>query len=251
MDNKQFYHSFFFKQFRFTKAKHTDSATGHGAANHYIGRLLHGSGKIVLASQVVMLQKGDFFYIPMGCRYHSYWYPDDSGTVQWTSFGFTCFPSEHRYLLQVITPSEKGIECWLQICKQLDNSPENISLLYSFLADVIGEMVPDTAPADRVVQKAVSAMRADPHARLDQIAQRCGISQTALYNAFKNVLGTTPNDMRQRILCEKAQELLSTTSLSVEDISSAVGFSSSSYFRKILYRHTGKTPLQIRKENSL
>lgn len=86
---------------------------------------------------------------------------------------------------------------------------------------------------------------------MEQVASYCGVSQTALYNAFRQQLGITPNGMRQGILCEAARELLVTTGLSVEEISSRLGFSSSSYFRKVLFQHTGKTPLAIRKENHL
>jgi len=101
------------------------------------------------------------------------------------------------------------------------------------------------------VHKATACMRQDPYAQIDQVARQVGISQSTLYSAFKKQLGITPNTMRQKILCEKARELLTTTSLSVEEVSSQLGFSSSSYFRKILQKHTGKTPLAIRKENLL
>ena len=253
MDNKEFFHSFFFKQFHFNRPRHTDNATNRCAANHYIGHLLHGSGKLVCGSRVVTIQEGDVIYIPMGCRYHSYWYPDESGNLQWNSFGFTCFPDadNHRYLLQTLKPDRVALGLLEQMGAQLGNRMENIGLLYSFLSRVINQMVPDADPAGHLVQKAVAAMRADPHCRIDGIAKACGINQTALYNGFQRILGITPNTMRQRLLCEKAQELLVTTNLSVERISSLTGFSSSSYFRKVLFQHTGKTPLQLRKENSL
>ena len=46
-----------------------------------------------------------------------------------------------------------------------------------------------------------------------------------------------------------AVNLLSTTNRPVQQISDAAGFSSTSYFRKLLRKYTGKTPLQIRKES--
>ena len=54
-------------------------------------------------------------------------------------------------------------------------------------------------------------------------------------------------EKKQEIFCERAAELLITTDLSVEEISAMLSFSSSSYFRKIFKKHTGQTPLQIRK----
>ena len=58
---------------------------------------------------------------------------------------------------------------------------------------------------------------------------------------------TTPNTQRQIILCERAVELLTTTDRPIEEISTALGFSSSAYFRKVMREHTGMTPREIRK----
>ena len=249
MDNKLFYQSFFFKQFHFSKPRHSNDRY---AANHYIGHLLQGSAKLVCGSRVSTLQAGDVLYIPMGCRYHSHWFPDENGVLVWNSFGFTCLPEPdgQRFLLQTLHPSPNGMQVLETIGSHLDSTVKNIGLLYLFLSDVIPGMLPDTGVQEQAVQKAVAAMRGDPQASMDTIARRCGMSPAALYKAFKHCLDVTPNTMRQRLLCEKAQELLVTTNRSVEDISSTLGFSSSSYFRKVLFRHTGKTPLQLRKENS-
>ena len=71
--------------------------------------------------------------------------------------------------------------------------------------------------------------------------------EEALYTAFKRH-GSTPNQTRQELLVRKAKQLLTTTDSSVQEISDQLGFSSTSYFRKILHRQTGKTPTQIRRE---
>ena len=47
------------------------------------------------------------------------------------------------------------------------------------------------------------------------------------------------------------EELVETTGLSVEEISNELQFSSSSYFRKILKKHLGKTPSEIRRTNGV
>ena len=253
MNNQDFYNSFSFIRYSFSKPKHTDNTTGQGCPRHAIGHLLRGSAKLVCENRTVMLQPGDVIYIPMGCRYHSYWYPDEKGLVQWNSLGFTHFPEPNNrsYLLQKLQPADTGLEILEKIGSRLERSVENIGLLYTFLAIALPQMHPDTTHSDHQIQTALAAMRADPHARLDTVALQCGISQSTLYNIFRSRLGITPNTMRQRILCEKAQELLVTTGLSVEEISLQLGFSSSSYFRKVLYQHTGKTPLAIRKETIL
>ena len=58
---------------------------------------------------------------------------------------------------------------------------------------------------------------------------------------------TAPNSYRQKVLCDKASEILATTDLSIEEISSMLKFSSAAYFRKIFKEHTGTTPSGFRK----
>lgn len=251
MNNQEFYNSFFFTQFQFDKLRHTDNVTNHGASHHFIGWLTHGSAKLVSAQNTVHIKAGDLIYIPLGLRYHSYWYPDETGLVHWYSFGCKQLPAEHSYGMQQLQPNGQALSLLQQIVADLKNKAENIGLLYSFYAQVLPTMVADTSSIELAVHRASAYMRQNPHARIEQVASYCGVSQTALYNAFRQQMGITPNTMRQKILCENARELLVTTGLSVEEISSRLGFSSSSYFRKVLHQHTGKTPLAIRKENHL
>ncbi len=63
-----------------------------------------------------------------------------------------------------------------------------------------------------------------------------------LYAAFQAAVGRTPIQIKHKILVEEAVDLLTATDLSVEAVSSFLGFSSTAYFRKILRRETGKTP---------
>ena len=80
-----------------------------------------------------------------------------------------------------------------------------------------------------------------------QVAQSCGISESTAYHVLRKELNKTPNQLRQEAKCQQAVRLLSCTALPVEEISTQLGFSSSSYMRKLLRATTGKTPLQLRK----
>ncbi len=55
-----------------------------------------------------------------------------------------------------------------------------------------------------------------------------------------------PNEYRQRRLCECGIELLISTDKNLEEIATLLDFSSGSYFRRVLKKHTGKTPREIR-----
>jgi AraC-like DNA-binding protein len=108
-------------------------------------------------------------------------------------------------------------------------------------------MIHSSAEGD-VFQKVQRYLYKNPNAPMEAVATFCNMSQSGLYNIFARCGWGTPNDLRQKMRAEKAVELLQTTDLSVETISDRLGFSSASYFRKILKKHTGKTPTAIRKE---
>ena len=75
------------------------------------------------------------------------------------------------------------------------------------------------------------------------------MSESGIYAFFKSYGGTTPIEVKNRILINRAVDLLTTTDLSVEEICSRVGFCNAAYFRKQLRRVTGKTPHEIRRES--
>ena len=77
------------------------------------------------------------------------------------------------------------------------------------------------------------------------------MSESGLYAFMREHGHTTPIGLKNRLLVEKAVELLSSTDLSVEEISARLGFCSSAYFRKIVKEQTGKTPTQLRKDAHL
>ena len=110
-------------------------------------------------------------------------------------------------------------------------------------------MIQDQNPTiNPVVEKAIGYMRECPESKISDIAKLCNISESGIYIIFKKQLNKTPNDIRLEILCERAVLLLKTTDKTIQEISDTLGFSSTSYFRKILHHYIGKTPREIRKE---
>ena len=82
---------------------------------------------------------------------------------------------------------------------------------------------------------------------IPQAAEACFVSESYLYYTFKKNLKIRPNDYRQKVLCEKAVSLLKTTDKKIDEIADCLDFSSASYLRKVLKKHIGKTPREIRK----
>ncbi|MBE6929805.1 MAG: helix-turn-helix transcriptional regulator [Ruminococcaceae bacterium] len=87
----------------------------------------------------------------------------------------------------------------------------------------------------------------NPFCSNSQLAQMCKISVPYLYKIFKQIEKETPNSYRQKVMCDKAKDLLRATDFSIEEISRMLEFSSSGYFRTIFKKHIGMTPIEYRK----
>lgn len=246
MNDAQFYNGFVFRKFEYNKY-YTSDSTKKGAPRHFFAKLLSGKAKLQCERFTVELSAGDVFYIPYGMLYRSHWYPD-SNSVCFYSLGFSHLPSTVDYKMQKI---EGAGEIFDSIFSDIELSVQNIANLYLFFAKVKDRMVSRCNKVQNVVvTRAVDYMRANPSAHAADIANYMGISESGLYGLFKSQLDKSPLNIRLDILTEKATELLVTTDLPIEEISERLGFSSSSYFRKVLFKTTGKTPSAIRKQET-
>ena len=254
MDNLLFYNSFFFTTYIYKVKKHVNNSSG--IAHHYIGRLLTGSGHIVTDEGLeLQLNSGDIFYLPQGLRYHSYWYPTENRDcpVELESYRFTYFPcqSGKRYILQKITPNTTAIKTLDRLAADKTVLCSSIGLLYSFLGEVFPTMTAaNSNPQKQLFSKARHYILKHPDFRVPELARHCNISESGLYAFFKAYAHTTPIEFKNRLQTEKAVALLGSTDLSIEEISDRVGFQSTAYFRKIVKAQTGKTPTELRKEQS-
>ncbi len=187
-------------------------------------------------------------FIPKHYRYHSYWYPDDEKRLDWYSISFDTIPltEQQRYSLQTIPFDDEELALFRQITDDYTVNCKNIGLLYLFLGRVFQKMEHPPYRASNIVEAAKELIGENPSDSIPQIAEKCGVSESALYLQFQKSGEDTPNNIRQRTICERAVELLQSTGLPIEMISDELGFSSSSYFRKVLKKHFGKTPREIR-----
>lgn len=243
MTDAQFYNGFVFRRFDYNRY-HTTDNTKNGSIRHYFAKLVCGTAKLQCANFTVELKAGDVFYIPYGMHYRSHWYADNGSNVFY-SFGFSHLPSNIDYKMQKI---EGAGDIFDECFGDITVSADSIAGLYKFFARVQDRMIPRCNMAqDITALRAVDYMRTNTDAAAAEVAKHIGISESGLYNVFRLSLGKTPLEVRRGLVVERAEELLLTTDMSVEEISARLGFSSSSYFRKVVYKVTGKTPSAIRK----
>ncbi len=238
-----------FRVLSFTTSKFTDNT--HGVDTHFFGRLRKGSGTLTtLSGEILKLNAGDLFYIPLGLRYRSDWKPDSEGKLEWESYAFSSFPPsvDKQYLLQSFTLSPDASGYLDRIAYGSSERPEAIGYFYLFMdaaLAVMKERHPDSARA--LLDKAKSYITQNPNFKVGELARACNMSESGLFALFQKQ-GLTPIELKHRVLVEKAVTLLSSTDLSVTEISDRLGFGDPGYFRKIFRRIIGKTPTEVRQE---
>lgn len=248
MNNQQFCNSFYFSKITFSREHQTDCAGSPGSPRNYIGMIIKGSGRLVTAEKTLCLQKGEPFFIPMGCKYHSYWFPEN-GVVSWHSLGFELLPftGNKKPIIQKITFNKSAERYFENIVSDYSINSGSVGSLYMLLHEFENSLEYKKSNFGGTVEKALNSVNSNPFQSISEIADNCGVSESTLYAAFRSSVGYSPNYARQKVLCERAIKLLETTDCPIEEISGRLGFSSSSYFRKVLRLHTGLTPREIRK----
>lgn len=84
-----------------------------------------------------------------------------------------------------------------------------------------------------------------------EIAQELDVSPNYLSTRFRKETGLTPTEYIKKERLLKATQLLTTTTLSIQDIGHCIGIHDSNYFIKVFKSVYGITPLQYRKYNHL
>jgi transcriptional regulator GlxA family with amidase domain len=105
------------------------------------------------------------------------------------------------------------------------------------------------AANDKTVRRAEAWARArlgDPFSVVD-MARAVGTSPRTLARRLAEAVGTTPIGFVQRLRVEQAVHLLETTSLSLEEVSSRVGYGDANALRRVMRRHVNASPRELRR----
>lgn len=247
MNDIVFYNNFGFNEYRYKESVHRDNSKGVEA--HFIGFMKHGRGRIVCGGERLEIGENEMFYIPKGCRYHSYWIAQDY--VCFDSIGFLYFPSEtpNGYRLQKIPYDEELMEAFMPLSLDKSVNVQSVASLFCVLALLSKRLSPAPSAIEvTVFEKMLQLMQKDPSLTVAEYARLLEVSESLLYQYVKKASGKTPNRLRQEVLCHRARELLIATGYTVEEICDRLGFSSSAYFRKVMHSVFQKTPSELRKE---
>ena len=86
--------------------------------------------------------------------------------------------------------------------------------------------------------------------RMEDITEDTGYSKSHISELFKADTGRTIREYIAEKRCEKAAELLISTSLPIQDISFRVGYPDNNYFVKVFRKQFAMTPTEFRQKRS-
>ncbi|MBE5983631.1 MAG: AraC family transcriptional regulator [Paenibacillaceae bacterium] len=84
--------------------------------------------------------------------------------------------------------------------------------------------------------------------KLKELADELNVSLNHLICEFRKETGFTPNSYLQKNRMKQASILLSSTDMTMQEISSSVGISDANYFIKVFKKYYGETPTSYRKK---
>jgi AraC-like DNA-binding protein len=107
-------------------------------------------------------------------------------------------------------------------------------------------------PANDLAQqiRRILLSRVGERLSINEISEVLAVSPTRAKEAFRKAFGSGIMAYHNQLKIWQAKRLLSDPSLTVEQISRRLGFSSHPYFSQMFLQHTGESPTEFRRRNS-
>ena len=228
-----------------------------------MGLLLSGKAQFRDCSgsgESFMLYPGEMVFVPITSRYVSHWMGEPK--VKYISIHFDfeypgIFTRHKNFKLQKYIPDNpEALISEFEYIKDYYEDSEELQLdvlskFFGVLSTILPKLEAGKAKQiDERLSRAVAYIEKNyaQDISVDSLASVCNMSSSRFFPAFKSALGVTPIDYLNHFRINRAMAMLiNDDSMSIESISGAVGFESSTYFRRVFKRITGKSPKEYRK----
>jgi AraC-like DNA-binding protein/quercetin dioxygenase-like cupin family protein len=119
-------------------------------------------------------------------------------------------------------------------------------------AELLGKQAPEVAtsqadPAEQI--RRLLLARVSDRLSLEEVASAVCLSPTRAKQVFREAFGCGIMAYFNQLKIWQAKRLLGSSSLTVEQVSRKLGFSSASYFSRAFQRYTGESPKEFRSQN--
>lgn len=223
-----------------TKSRHSDAFV----------LVLHGSCHYTFENHSFTANAGDIIYLAKGEAYEMN-VTDDSYDVIFCDFCFDGTQKRKSIVATLASPifGEKEFSKLYRILKE-DNKVPAMAQIYKIYSLFIPEQATQkTVPKEVLKLKArIEESFTNPDFGLFGNEQYA-ISEVYLRRLFVKNYGLQPVKYLTALRINRAKELLSFSTLSVEECANESGFASSQYFCRVFKNMVGITPAEYRKQN--
>ena len=217
--------------------------------------LLKGQAEFFCDGIKYEVNEGDLVYISRGTKYYSMWKGEPDINFYAFHFNYSKATEYDDFPFQVIRTNVEDREILRQIIQDYEDVPlKSLGLFYTFLDRLYLRLqsrdkgrinyqaiLPALEYMDKEITKKFS---------VKQLAELCLLSESHFFTLFKQIMGCAPIQYKNNLLIQKSLELLSSTDMTIEEISYKLGFSYPSYFRKVFKSLTGKNPKETRRKSN-
>jgi AraC-like DNA-binding protein len=123
---------------------------------------------------------------------------------------------------------------------------QRIALLHALIAAYVGSSASPSDALVLTVREHVRARLAEP-LRLDDLAERVGMSKYHFLRVFRQATGITPIAYVRAMRVDAARALLTVSSLPLREIAAQVGFTDESALSRTFRQVTGQSPGSVRR----
>ena len=232
-------------------------------SDYIIYYMWKGSGELTYEKKQYSLFPGDFFVCRPGDSRSFVPNPSEQTEFYWFSFSGAAaaeilsgvkFTSKEKYFIghsnEITALFDRIIGEWKK------GEPNSFLIASALLIAALGLMSrlaihiqpDDPLKSQEKIAPAISAINSDCTSPLgvDDYAKMCNLSTSYFTHLFTKSTGFSPLEYKQRQRISIAKNLLSTTNLSVKEISTIIGFKDPLYFGRCFKRTTGQSPSDYR-----
>lgn len=211
-----------------------------------------------------VVREGELLYIPQGSTYSATWYTDGYDISECVSLHFELpggFFNSRRTKIQKLSACDNAdadFESVLNLYRDHESADEKksfkkqtmiLSRLYDLISRLTDQIAVGADNTDPHLLPALDYLQAHPtdHVSVAELAAMCYISESYFYVLFRDSVGVPFTEYKNSLVIAKAERLLiEKPELSIEEISTKLGFSSSAYFRRVFQRFLGCSPREYR-----
>jgi len=245
----------FFRYF----AEHHDQAgnyiagTNIGFSSPRLAYILRGSCRVEYGSgEILYLHQEDVWYIPKGLPYTSYWETEDNIIYIKLEFEADDFSLKYKTMQAFHLPEMKSDFTYLYEHQESELLFGNLSVFFRILDTLTPRLKQEkTASLHRILPALKYLQQQDSASvKVQELAAMCYMSSSRFYEVFREAIGESPINYKNRIRVAHAKMLIQ-EGKTLDEVCELLHFSSPSFLRRMMKKFLGITPKEAKRNESI